>query len=62
MNIKNPINNRALTLIEVMLALSVLTMVSLTILSSVLLSRRLAESNVYENTALTVTQGVPGTD
>ncbi len=57
MNIKNPIYNRALTLIEVMLALSVLTMVSLTILSSVLLSRRLAESNVYENTALTVTQG-----
>ena len=57
MNIKNPIYNRALTLIEVMLALSVLAMVSLTILSSVLLSRRLAESNVYENTALTVTQG-----
>lgn len=40
-----------------MLALSVLTMLSLTILSSVLLSRRLAESNVYENTALTVSQG-----
>ena len=57
MNTKIPINTRALTLIEVMLALSVLTMVSLTILSSVLLSRRLAESNVYENTALTVTQG-----
>ena len=57
MNIRNPIYNRALTLIEVMLALGVLTMVSLTILSSVLLSRRLAESNVYENTALTVTQG-----
>ena len=57
MNIKNPITNRALTLIEVMLALSVLTMVSLTILSAVLLSRRLAESNVYQNTALTVTQG-----
>lgn len=54
---RNSINIRALTLIEVMLALSVLSILSLTILSSILLSRRLAESNVYENTALTVTQG-----
>ena len=57
MNTKIPTNARALSLIEVILALSILSMISLTILSSVLLSRRLAESNVYENTALTVTQG-----
>lgn len=39
------------------MAMAILAVFATTILSAVLLGRRLAEANVYENTALTVTQG-----
>lgn len=46
-----------LSLIEVIIALSILGLLATTLVSSALLNRRLAEANIYQNTALTVTQG-----
>ena len=37
--------------------MAILSIFSITILSAVLLGRRLSEANIYENTALTVAQG-----
>lgn len=46
-----------MSLVEVMISMVILSMFAATILASILLGRRLAEANIYENTALTVTQG-----
>ncbi len=46
-----------MSLIEVMIAMTIFSVLAVTILSSVLLSRRIAEANIYGNTALTITQG-----
>ena len=48
---------QGMTLVEVMIAMAILSIFSITILSAVLLGRRLSEANIYENTALTVAQG-----
>ena len=48
---------QGMTLVEVMIAMVILSIFSITILSAVLLGRRLSEANIYENTALTVAQG-----
>jgi len=48
---------RGLTLIEIMVSMGVFTIVSMGILAVVLQIRRMAENNVYENTALTMAQG-----
>ena len=45
------------SLVEILFSMVILAIFATTVLSGVLLGRRLAESNVYENTALTVTQG-----
>ncbi len=48
---------QGMTLVELMIAMAILSIFSITILSAVLLGRRLSEANIYENTALTVAQG-----
>ncbi len=52
-----PSRNRGLTLIEVMVSMGIFTLISLGVLAVVMQMRRIAENNVYENTALTIAQG-----
>jgi Tfp pilus assembly protein PilV len=49
--------SRALTLIEVMVSMGIFTLISLGVLALVTQVRRIAENNVYENTAITMAQG-----
>lgn len=48
---------QALTLLELMIAMSILTIFLTSVISASLLSRRISEGNIYENTAMTVAQG-----
>ncbi len=55
-----PINKRekdGVSLVEILIAMTILSIFAATVLSAILLGRRLAEANIYQNTALTVTQG-----
>lgn len=50
-------HRRGLTLVETMIALSIFTVLAAGLSASIILSRKLAEANVYESTALTVATG-----
>jgi prepilin-type N-terminal cleavage/methylation domain-containing protein len=52
-----PRHSRGLTLIEVMVSMGIFALISLGVLSLVTQVRRIAENNVYENTAITMAQG-----
>lgn len=51
------VQERGFTLIESVVSLGVFTVICLGVLAVVIQIRRLAENNVYENTALTMAQG-----
>jgi prepilin-type N-terminal cleavage/methylation domain-containing protein len=48
---------QAFSLVEVIIALSIFSLMMLGFLSGTVLTRRIAESNIYTNTAMTVAQG-----
>lgn len=48
---------RGLTLIEVIVSMGIFTLISFGVIALVTQVRRIAENNVYENTALTMAQG-----
>lgn len=52
-----PLSPRALTLVEVLVASGLLSMVVVGVLAALVQSRRLTEGSIYHNAALTVVQG-----
>lgn len=50
-------NEQGLTLVEVMVSMVLLTMVFAGVMGAVLTTRKMAESNIYENTALSAAMG-----
>lgn len=50
-------SRRAMSLLEVMSGMAILSMVSLGILAALLQSRRLTEGSIFQNTAVTAAQG-----
>lgn len=50
-------SRRAMSLLEVMSGMAILSMVSLGVLGALLQSRRLTEGSIYQNTAVTAAQG-----